>query len=184
MRCFGRAGGIRTHDLLHPKQARRAHVSLPPPFQPSASMPKLFPALSSASARHFAARERVRGLAPDRYERPSMNLELAFGKRLVSHHVVSPVSVGLGIGSQLCARRVCGTLLCRFPLKVSPDNASLALGSKTLAPGRPNRYGATKRRPDNVLQKSHHPHRIYRKRRSIPNHNHRHCLHTILDRDQ
>jgi single-strand DNA-binding protein len=37
-----------------------------------------------------------------------------------------------------------GILLFRFPLKVSPNKASLALGSRTLAPGRPNRKGIKK----------------------------------------
>ena len=59
-----------------------------------------------------------------------------------------PLLLGSASGSKPCARRDGGTLLCRFPLKVSPNKASLALGSRTrslsVAPTEGARKGDTK----------------------------------------
>ena len=56
-------------------------------------------------------------------------------KRCIRTYGVSilfvPFLLSSASGSKTCAQRDCGTLLCRFPLKVSPNKASLALGSRT-----------------------------------------------------
>jgi hypothetical protein len=75
-----------------------------------------------------------------------------------------------------------GTLLFRFPLKVSPDKASLALGSGIFAPGRPNRKGHEKATTENVLQESHHPPRVPRKGHGDPHHHKGNGLLPVLDR--
>ncbi len=49
----------------------------------------------------------------------------------VPYPAFQPLLLGSASGSKPCALRGGGTLLCRFPLKVSPNNASLALGSRT-----------------------------------------------------